>query len=438
VGIALLLFLVVRTKLQAFVALLLVSLLVGVGAGMPLDRIVESVTTGMGGTLGHIAVLVGLGAMFGGLLDASGGAESLSRALLRWFGERRSAWALGITGFLIASTVFFEVGLILMVSTVYGLTRRTRKPIVFYGIPLLAGLAVTHAFVPPAAGPTAVAGMLGVDLGWVILLGVIAGLPAMAVAGPLFAHLAARWVPVGLPDFLQSAEDPSGRDSASLPSVGLVAGLMGLPLGLIVAGSLCKAILPKGSGVRDIVAFVGHPFVALLLVALLAFRLLGTARGMDRAQVQKIVTKALEPAGVIILVIGAGGVLKQVLVDSGVGKVVAQALNASPLPPLVVAFVLAALLRIMQGSAVVAMLSTGGLVASLVHGQDLSQPRRALLVIAIAAGATTTSHLNDAGFWLVNRYFGLSVPETLRTWTVTTTLIAVVGLLMTLGMGLVL
>ena len=443
VGIAVLLLLVVRTKLQAFVALLLVSILVGVAAGMPLGGVLDSVTRGMGGTLGSIAVLVGLGAMFGSMLEVSGGAESLARALLRRFGAERAPWSLGLAGFLVAIPVFFDVGFIILVPVLYGLTRKTGRSLVYYGMPLLAGLAVTHAFIPPTPGPIAVAGLLGADLGWVILFGFVAGLPAMVIAGPVFGRIAARWVDAKVPDYMESERplvDARSADEArgpALPSVGIVWTLTGIPLALILVGSLARTLLQKGTLKQEVLVFVGHPFVALLVTTLLAFTLLGTRRGMSRDEVQRVATKALEPAGIIILVTGAGGVFKQVLIDSGVGRVLAEALQASALAPLLVAFLIAALLRVMQGSATVAMLSSAGLVASLLEGQSPSAPRLALIVIAIASGATTASHVNDSGFWLVNRYLGLSVPDTLRTWTLATTLIALVGLGTSLLLSLV-
>jgi Gnt-I system low-affinity gluconate transporter len=433
----------VRTKLQAFVALLLVSMLVGVAAGMPFGGVLDSVTRGMGGTLGSIAVLVGLGAMFGRMLEVSGGAESLAQALLRRFGPQRAQWSLGLAGFLIAIPVFFDVGFIILVPVLYGLTRKTGRSLVYFGMPLLAGLAVTHAFIPPTPGPIAVAGLLGADPGWVILFGFAAGLPAMVIAGPVFGRVAARWVDAQVPDYMgtvaSSTDGTKAPDAAAadLPSVGVVSTLTGIPLALILLGSLARTVLQKGTPQQDFLLFIGHPFVALLLTTLLAFHLLGTKRGMSREQVQQVATKALEPAGIIILVTGAGGVLKQVLIDSGVGKVLAAALEASSLPPILAAFLIAALLRLMQGSATVAMLSSAGLVASLLEGQSPSAPLLALTVIAIASGATTASHVNDSGFWLVNRYLGLSVPDTLRTWTLATTLIALVGLGTSLLLSLV-
>lgn len=431
-GIALLLFLIVRVRLHAFVALLIGSLVIGTAAGMPFAAVLDSVTTGVGSTLASIAVLVGLGAMFGQMLEVSGGIEAVADALLRRFGERHAQWSLLAVGFVVAIPVFFDVAFIILVSLVYGLTERTNRPIVYYALPLLAGLAVAHAFIPPTPGPIAVAGLLGADLGWVMLFGVTIGLPAAVLAGPLYARLVARRVPATVPEYMHVAARKPGR---ALPRVTLIVGLIGVPLTLIVANTVARATLPEDDGLRAVLTAVGHPMMALLLTTILSFWLLGARSGYSAKEIQDIATKALEPAGIVILVTSAGGVLKQVLIDSGVGDVFADALRATNLPPLLLAFVTAAAVRLMQGSATVAMLTAAGLAAALLGEAPFSEPARALLVTAIAAGATIGSHVNDSGFWLVNRYLGLSVPETLKTWTATTTIIAFVAIGLVLVAG---
>ena len=423
-GIFILLFLVMKVKLHAFVALLLVSLLVGVTAGMPLTGVIESIQKGMGGTLGFVAVVVGLGAMFGQMLEVSGGAERLAQTLLQRFGEDKAQWSLGLTGFLVAIPVFFDVGFIILVPLVYGLAQKTGRSLLYYGIPLLAGLAVTHSFVPPTPGPIAVANLLGADLGWVILFGAMAGIPAMIIAGPLFGRWIARRIHVGVPEYMQLTPRKADRE---LPSFLTVAGIILVPLALILVNTVTNVLLPADHSARVFLGFLGHPFVALLIATLLAFTLLGTRRGFTRDEVQNIATKALEPAGIIILVTGAGGVFKQVLIDSGVGQVLGNMMAGSALPPILLAFLIASLVRIAQGSATVAMITAAGLIAPLATTLNLQGPVLGLLVIAIAAGATILSHVNDSGFWLVNRYFGLDVKDTLKSWTVMETLIALVG-----------
>lgn len=423
-GISLLLFLIIRSKLHAFVALLLVSLLVGMAAGMPLKSVIESIQNGMGGTLGFVAVVVGLGAMFGQMLEASGGAERLAQTLMKKFGEDRAQWALGITGFLVAIPVFFDVGFIILVPIVYGLAKKTGRSLLYYGIPLLAGLAVTHSFIPPTPGPIAVANLIGADLGWVILFGFIAGVPAMMIAGPLFGKYIAKKIHASIPSYMEWKEHDNERD---LPSFGLIATIILIPLLLILMNTVSGVVLPEKNMFRSFFTFLGHPFVALTIATLLAFYFLGRKRGFSKQQVQDIATKALEPAGIIILVTGAGGVFKQILVDSGVGKVLADMMATSTLPPIVLAFIIAALVRISQGSATVAMVTSAGLMAPFIETLNLTGPILGLMTIAIAAGATILSPVNDLGFWLVNRYFGLEVKDTLKSWTVMETIIAFVG-----------
>jgi Gnt-I system low-affinity gluconate transporter len=428
-GIALLLFLIIRVKLHAFVALLIGSLVIGAGAGMPFQSVLDSVTTGVGSTLASIAVVVGLGAMFGQMLEASGGAKALADALLVRYGERNAQWSLLAVGFIVAIPVFFDVAFIILISLIYGLTEKTNRPIVYYALPLLAGLAVTHAFIPPTPGPIAVAGLLGADLGWVMLFGFLIGLPSAIIAGPMYAKFIANRVPAAVPDYMHAVEAKPGR---AMPGVSLVILLITVPLALIVGNTVAGMTIAEGETLRHVLAFTGHPMVALLITTLLCFWLLGTRCGYSRAEIQEIATKALEPAGIVILVTSAGGALKQTLIDSGVGEVFAEKLMAADMPIIVLAFVTAAVVRLMQGSATVAMLTAAGLVSALLGDQQWPQPMLALLVIAIAAGATIASHVNDSGFWLVNRYLGLSVPETLKTWTVTTTIIAFVSIVLIL------
>ncbi|OXS75767.1 gluconate:H+ symporter [Domibacillus enclensis] len=433
-GIFALLFLVIRTKLHAFVALLLVSLIVGVLAGMPLEEVVASVQNGMGGTLGFVAVVVGLGAMFGQMLEVSGGAERLAQTMIKKFGQDKAQWALGITGFLVAIPVFFDVGFIILVPIVYGLAKKTGRSLLYYGIPLLAGLAVTHSFIPPTPGPIAVADLIGADLGWVILFGTIAGIPAMIIAGPLFGRYIAKRIHVTVPDYMNLEEKEYDKD---LPGFGLIASLIMIPLVLILLNTVSGVLLEEGNIVRSVLTFLGHPFVALTIATLAAFTLLGTKRGYTRQEVQDIATKALEPAGIIILVTGAGGVFKQVLIDSGVGEVLGNMMAGSALPPLLLAFLIATAVRIAQGSATVSMVTAAGLMAPLIDMLQIEGPYLGLMVIAIAAGATVVSHVNDSGFWLVNRYFGLDVKDTLKSWTVMETLIGLVGFIVVFIIGLI-
>ncbi len=433
-AVALLLVLVLKLRINAFIVLLITAIYVGILAGMPLQKVLDSIREGMGNTLGFVAIVVGLGAIFGQILESSGGAESLARGLIGKFGKDKASWAMTITGFLVAIPVFLDVGFILLVPLVYSLSRDTKKSLLYYGIPLLAGLAVTHSFIPPTPGPVAVADILQVPLGWVILFGFILGIPTAILAGPVFGKYIAKKIHVPPPDYFLSDQTPV--KNKLLPSFRLTAIIIGIPLFLILLNTftslMVKTAVAPSSLLTDLLIFLGHPYSALLLATLLAMYLLGIRRGMSSRKIQDLSVKALAPAGIIILITGAGGVLKQVLVDSGIGKVIADSMASSPLSPIILAWLLAAVVRITQGSATVAMITAAGIMAPILQETPLNEPNMALVVIAVASGATILSHVNDSGFWLVGKYFGIDEKQTLQSWTVMETIIAVSGLLLTL------
>lgn len=434
VAIAGLLLLVLRFRLPAFIALLLVSLGFGLSVGMAPMDVIEAVKTGMGGTLGFVAVVVGLGAMMGALLEASGGVGAISDTILKRFGERRSQGALGVIGFLVAIPVFFDVAFIILMPVLLGLRDKTGKSLVYFAIPLLAGLAVTHAFIPPTPGPIAVAEILGADLGWVILFGAIAGLPAMLVGGPMLARIIAD-----RPEFAvtQAIDFAPGLDAPANPiSFGAAMSVIALPLMLILGATIIMALDLSGTA-ATIIAFVGHPFVALLIACLYAWYAFGIRRGMAAGDVHNAMLKSLEPAGLVVLVTGAGGVFKQILVDSGAGRLLAEALTAGSMPILLFAFIVALIVRVAQGSATVAMITAAGLTAPVAQVAGVEGAGLALIVIAIASGASMLSHVNDSGFWLVSRYLGLTESQTLRSWTVSTTLIGLTGFAVCCALSLV-
>jgi gluconate transporter len=420
-AVALLLVLVLAVRLHAFLALLVTSFTVALVGGIPPAEIAGEVQRAMGGSLGYIAVVIGVGAMFGALLQRSGGAAGVAHGLLRAAGEERAPWALGVTGLLVAIPVFFDVAFILFVPLLYGLARRTGRPLLGYALPLLAGLAVGHAFIPPTPGPVAVAGLIGADLGWVIVFGFAAGVPALALAGLGYGRWVAPRVTSDVPETLDVEPPAEAASGAS------AAGLIALPLVLILCATVSGVALDEGGRVRGLLQFVGHPFVALILATLAAYYVLGLRRGFSRRELEKIATRSLEPVGNILLVTGAGGVLGKVLVAAGVGEAMASGLAAWRLPLVVVAFALAAAVRVAQGSATVAMVTAAGLVAPIVEAGVYSAPMLGAVTVAIAAGATVLSHVNDSGFWLVSRYLGLSERDTLRTWTVVSTLVGVTG-----------
>lgn len=438
-GVTLLLLMVLKFRLSAFVSLLITSIVVGIMAGMPLDKISQSIQDGMGSTLGFVATVVGLGAIFGQMLESSGGARSLANYLLKKFGQKNASWALLISGFVVGIPIFLDVGFIILIPIVYALTRDTKRSVLYYAIPLLAGLAVTHTMVPPTPGPTAVSDILGVDLGWVVMMGLLVGIPTAAIAGPLFGRFIAKRIYVPVPEIFQDMGNADEKDQKKLPAFGIIAALVMTPLTLILMGTFIKLGVDKG-GIENtlltkVLIFMGHPFTALIIATLLSI-LMCIKQNMSRQTILDLSTKALGPAGIIILVTGAGGVLKQILVDSGIGKMLAESLADSSIPIIVLAWVLSSLVRITQGSATVAMITAAGIISPLLSTFNLSQPNVALIVIAIAAGATILSHVNDSGFWIVSKYLGMNEKQTLRSWTIMETLIAVCGLAFTLILSL--
>lgn len=447
IGIGILLFLVLRQKMPAFLALILVSLLVGLMTGMKPMDVLDSVKNGMGGTLGFVAVVVGLGAMFGALLEHAGGLEAISSRLLGRFSDDRAGWALGLVGFLVAIPVFFDVAFIMLVPLIQQLSRKTGKALLTYALPLLAGLAVTHAFVPPTPGPIAVAELLSADLGLVIFFGFLAGLPALILGGPVLAR------------FYKNTPAMSGelifKAEGKTPSIsfGHAVFAVAMPLFLILMstfqkidpsnfnldssfGKLMNALIVENEAWQSFFQFVGHPFTALSIACIYVYIAFGLMRRVPRDEIGEIMTKSLEPAGVVVLITGAGGVFKQVLIDSGVGQDLASAVSATGMPIVLFAFIVATLVRVAQGSATVAMITAAGLTAPVAAVAGLSPADTALAVIAIASGASMTSHVNDSGFWLVNQYLGQTPRETLRSWTVATTVIGLTGLVVTLTLSI--
>lgn len=430
-GIAILLILVIVVRLQAFIALLLASIFVAIIGGIPIGEIASAIQDGMGSTLGYIAIVVGVGAMFGELLQISGGAERIARSMLKKFGESKAQWALGITGLIVSTPVFFDVALILFIPLVYSLAKRTKTSLLFYGVPLIAGMAVAHAFIPPTPGPVAVASILNADLGWVILFGIIAGIPATAIGGVFFGTYLSKKLYIEVPEYMER-DTPVPTDEKELPSFGLVMTIIAAPLVLILANTIATVQLPEGNALREWLSFFGHPFMALIIATLVSFYALGTLRGYSRDDIQRIATKSMEPVGLIILVTGAGGVFGKVLIATGVGAAMAEAMAASSLPMVLLAFLIALVVRLSQGSATVSMVTSAGLIAPVVEAGDLSAQMVAAIVIAIASGATVFSHVNDSGFWLVNRYFGMTEKDTIRTWTVVSTIVGLIGLVVVL------
>lgn len=439
VGIAALLFMIIRLKIEPFIALLAAGLLIALAAGLPVEEIVGTaqksgkslLESGIGETLGHIAAIVGLGTVLGSLLEASGGAQLLTRALLAAFGEKRAPMAMGLSGLIFGVPVFFDIGIFVLAPLVYVAARQGGRSILLYCLPLAAGLSITHAFLPPHPGPVAAAGLLGVDLGWLILMGVACALPAFLVAGVLFPTRIGERIHLPVPeDMLASADEIAEKNAAEgrpEPKLATVAFVIGLPMVLILGATFGSITLPKGSTPLAVLTFLGNPAVALTIAVLVAIWLLGLRRGMSSAELSTLTASALKPLGMILLVVGAGGFFGEVLDATGAGDALAGSLQASGLPLLVSAYVISSGLRIAQGSATVAIVTTGGIIAPLTAHAGHSQPQLALIAIAIASGSIIASHVNDGGFWMVSRYFGIPVKEMLKTWTVLETILSVVG-----------
>ncbi|NMY93214.1 GntT/GntP/DsdX family permease [Pseudomonas oryzihabitans] len=468
-GIALLLFLVLKYKFQPFVALMLVSILVALAAGVEPSKLVATIEGGMGKILGHIAIIIALGAMIGRIIELSGGAEALAKTLIERFGNRRTPLALTLAGFLVGIPVFFEVGVIVLMPLAYGIARTARKPLIVFALPMCATMLTVHAMLPPHPGAVAAAGQLGADLGRVLLF----GLPITAVLALIGWWVAGRmtrrhypmtddirndvygpqitdthlqqWgrgqdMAPGLPSLGAAAvkvdETPAGLAAglppAPAPGFGLVVTLILLPIVLILLGTLATSWLPAGNLLRDVLTVVGAPLVALLIDTLLCAYVLGFRRGWSREQVSDVIGSALPGVAMVILIAGAGGVFGKVLVDTGIGAVVSELLRATGLPVLALGFVLTLLLRAVQGSTTVALVTTAGILGPLIATLDLSANHMALLCLAMGAGGLAVSHINDAGYWIFTKLVGLSVADGLRTWTVLTTLLGCLGFAITL------
>lgn len=428
IGLALLLVLIIKFKVHAMLSILIGAIAIGLIAGMPFEEIVTAVDDGIGNTLKGIALLVGLGSMFGAILEASGGAQTLAVTMVKKFGDEKAAWALGITGLVISIPVFFDAGLIILIPLAFSLAKRTKKSSLFYAIPLLAGLAVGHAFIPPTPGPVLVATMLNVELGWVILVGVCCGFFAMIVAGPVWGAICGKKFYVPVPDQIANQED---IDESKLPSFASVVTIIMIPLVLIILKSVA-GVVPALAGVAPLFNFLGQPFAALLIATLAAMFILGTRHGYTMPELEKILTKSLEPTGLILLVTACGGVLRYILQYSGLGEIIGNAVASINLPIVIVAFLVAALVRICVGSATVAMTMAAGIVAAMPEITSLSPMYLACVVAAVAGGATVCSHFNDSGFWLVRSLIGLDEKTTLKTWTIMETLVGGTGFIVAL------
>lgn len=428
IGLVILLVLIIKFNIQAMIAILIGALSIGLMAGMPFEQIITAVNDGIGNTLKGIALLVGLGSMFGAILETSGGAQSIAVTMVKKFGDEKAAWALGITGLVIAMPVFFDAGLIILIPLAFSLAKRTKRSSLFYAIPLLAGLAVGHAFIPPTPGPVLVATMLNVELGWVILVGIFCGTVAMIVAGPIWGAVCGRKYQIAIPEHLANQEE---FDESKLPKFSTIVGIIMIPLVLIILDSIA-GVIPAMAPIQPILGFLGEPFVALLIATVVAMFILGYKHGYTNKELEKVMTKSLEPTGMILLVTASGGVLRYMLQYSGLGDVIGNAVSSAALPMVVVAFAVAALVRISVGSATVAMTMAAGIIAAMPGIAEYSPLYLACITAAIAGGSTVCSHFNDSGFWLVKSLIGMDEKTTLKTWTIMETLVGGTGFVVAL------
>jgi len=426
--------LIAHFKWHPFIALIVVSLVMGVSAGMPPGDAVKSFQNGVGGTLGFIAVVVGLGTMLGKMMAESGAATRIATTLIDLFGVPRVHWAIMFVAFIVGIPVFFQVGFVLLIPLVFTIARRTGISLIKIGIPLVAGLSVVHGMLPPHPAAMLAVGLYKADVGRTILYGLLVGIPTAALAGPIFG----AWIS---PRIVLPAENPVAAqlDSASgeiqeMPGFGISVFTVLIPVILMLLASAADLALDSANSARSTLHFIGQPIVALLLALLFSFWSLGRARHFTRAEVMKFCNDCLAPTATILLVIGAGGGFNQVLVQSGVGRAIADVAIGSHASPLLLAWIVAALIRVATGSATVAMTTAAGIVAPIAMATPGTNAE--LLVLATGAGALVLSHVNDAGFWLIKEFFNMTVPQTLKTWTVAETIIGVAGLGFTLLLSL--
>ncbi|MCY8238904.1 gluconate:H+ symporter [Bacillus inaquosorum] len=436
VGVLILLFLIIKVKLNTFVSLIVVSFLVAIGLGMDINKIVLSIEAGIGGQLGHLALVFGLGAMLGRIVSDAGGGYRIAITLIDKFGRKRIQAAVVIASFIIGIALFFEVGLVLLIPIVYAIAKELKMPFLYLGIPMAAALNVTHGFLPPHPAPTAISVAYGAHIGQVLLFGIIIAVPTTVIAGPLFNKFAMKRFP--------GAYQKRGNLSAlgprkefqldETPGFGISVVTSLFPVIFMAIATVFSLLLKEHSRGKDIIEFIGTPGTAMLISLLLALYTMGYARKIPMKEISKSLSESISQIAMMLLIIGGGGAFKQVLIDGGVGDYVADLFSQTNMSPLLVAWIIAAVLRLCLGSATVAALTTAGMAAPLMEAGSVNP---ALMVLATGAGSVIACHVNDAGFWMVKEFFGLSMKETFQTWTLLTTVLSVTGLGCVLLAGLV-
>jgi gluconate transporter len=418
-AVGLLLILILLVRLHAALALVITSLALGLAAGMSPPAVLVSMQKGFGEALGFIAVVLGLGAMIGAYLESSGGGRVLADWLLEKFGRERAIWAVLLASFLVGMPLFFEVAFIVLIPVIWSLTKESKKSLLFFGMPMATAATVAHALIPLHPGPAAAAQLLGADFGKATLYGVMLSIPMIIVGGVIYGRWIAARLFIPLPAFADQPEiAPEPGTSGSPPPVGLVILLLILPVLMISATAV---------GVQNkLVQFLGHPFTALTVTTLACMIFLGAMRGLDRKKIAKLATDSLTPIGSLLFIMGAGGGLKQIIVDTGAGDTMGKLLASSHVSLLVVAFLMSGLMRLAQGSATVAILTSAGIIAPMAKAAPGYSPD--MLYLAVCCGGTMISHVNDAGFWIVNQYFGMTVDQSLKTWSTAKFMVAILGI----------
>lgn len=417
-------------RLNAFLAFLLVALATGVALGIPPESVTRSVQKGLGDTLGSLVVVIVLGAMIGKMVAVSGAAQRISQVLIRRFGERHIHWALMLTGFIVGIPLFYNVGFVLLVPLIFSIVRQLDKPAVWLGVPMLAALSVTHGFLPPHPSPTALVGQFGADMGKTLLYGFIVSVPAIILAGPVFARTL-RHISSKPPETFTSVTLPDHE----LPGTATCFFASLLPV-LLLAGTTLMPMFQKPEGATaSWIVFLSEPAVVMMISLVYATWALGLRRRMKMDTIMAQYADAVKDVSLILLIVAGAGALKQVFSDSGVSGQIAGLMNGAPLPPLVLGWLIAAIIRVAMGSATVAGLTTAGIIAPVIPATG-ADPN--LMVLSIGAGSLMFSHVNDSGFWMFKEYFNLSVKDTIRSWSLMETIVAVVGLLAVLALDAVL
>ncbi|UTP21612.1 GntP family permease [Burkholderia sp. FXe9] len=439
IAIAALILMIARFKIYPFLVLIIVSLGLGLVVGMPMDKIVKSFETGTGGTLGHIAIVVGLGTMLGKMMAESGGAERIATTLIDWFGEKNIHWAMMFVAIIVGLPVFFEVGFVLLIPIAFNVAKRTGKSLLVVGLPMVAGLSVVHGLIPPHPAALLAVQQYGADIGKTIALGLVVGVPTAIIAGPLFALTISKFVklPENNPLAAQFVDTNTDGRKRELPSFGITLFTILLPVVLMLVGSWADLVFTPKSLPNNLLRFAGNSDVALLIAVLVSFWTFGAKQGFNRDQIQKFCSECTAPIAGITLIVGAGGGFGGVLRDSGISQQIVETAKHANLSPLLLGWFVAALMRLATGSATVAMTTACGIVAPIAAASGASV-RPELLVLATGSGSLIFSHVNDGGFWLIKEYFGMTVGQTFKTWSLLETIISVLGLSFTLLLSLVL